>query len=82
MTRETPKERKKRLNRERMARYRANLRDGASHVSGPIRDEMIDDLIDAQRLLEDESGNPKEIFNAIVGIAVEFLASIKKKPSA
>ena len=82
MTDETPKARKKRLNRERMRRYRENQRNEARFVGGPVRDGMIGELIDAHRLLESESENPKEIFESILEIVSEFLASAKKNRSS
>ncbi|MCA1512675.1 hypothetical protein [Bradyrhizobium sp. NBAIM01] len=81
MTSETPKARKKRLNRERMRRYRENQRNEARFVGGPVCNGMIGELIDADRLLECESENPKEIFDSMLGVVSEFLASIKKKRS-
>jgi len=81
VTSETLKGRKKRLNRERMRRYRENQRNRARFVGGPVRDGMVGELIDAHRLLESESENPKEIFESILGVVSEFLASIKKKRS-
>jgi len=82
VTDETPKARKKRLNRERMRRYRENQRNEARFVGGPVRDGMIGELIDAHRLLESESENPKEIFESILEIVSEFLASAKKNRSS